>query len=35
MTDVIARIKVNNKHFEIMVDAESAIKYKKNRGRRY
>jgi len=29
MTDVIARIKVNNKHFEIMVDAESAIKYKK------
>lgn len=29
MTDVIARIKINGKHFEIMVDAEGAIKYKK------
>lgn len=29
MTDVIARIKINGKHFEIMVDAESAINYKK------
>ena len=29
MADVIARIKINNKHFEIMVDAELALKYKK------
>ena len=29
MTDVIARIKLNGKHFEIMVDAEDAINYKK------
>ena len=29
MTDVIARIKINGKHFEIMVNAEDAINFKK------
>jgi len=30
MTQVIARIKVNGKHFEILVDADSALKLKKS-----